>query len=207
MGRIYSAAEREHGLAALAACDGSPARAARQTGIPESTLRRWARAQTAAPPAADGDPLRATLAQVRQQLAVDALLLAQAVAAQIEGAPLNQLATALGTVIDRCLKVDEHLAGSVDEEHKGVIRIEYVYPDGSIHSSAPWATDDPEQPGALSCDRLRAALWQDGDGEDSAAGTGAAWGEVLVAGADLRDGESGVARPEDDAGRCALAGD
>ncbi len=131
--------------------------------------------------------------QLHQQLEQDALQLAQAIEAAIDGAPLNQLATALGTVVDRYLKLDEYLQSKQSQESEQVIRIEYQYPDGTIHSTPPWANDDYEIPGAIQSDRLRQTLRQDGIRQDDGYVNGATRQDVLVAGTDVSDGESGMA--------------
>jgi len=112
----------------------------------------------------------------------------------IAKAPLNQLASALGVLVDRYLKLDDAIPEQVGEQ---VIRLEYKYPDGSIHSTPPWAEDDSEQQSTLQSGGVRQTLRQDGDGQDRPDGSGLAGQTRLVARPDLPDGESGLAGFED----------
>lgn len=57
----------------------------------------------------------------------------------------NQRILALTTLLDRLMKLDEHLQPYLPVEQ--VMRIEYVYPDGSKHQVPPWydGNDDAEE--------------------------------------------------------------
>jgi len=162
------------------------------TDIPADTLRRWQRDHHANRAATR----EAQLFNLQDQLAENAQQLAQAIDAQIDSAPLNQLATALNAVIDRYLKLDEHLHTAPTER---VVRIEYQDAHGNIHKTPPWAKADPTADAPVQGGGLWTALWQDGDGQNPADTSGAQGRDDVVARADIWHGEPGVARPEDDA--------
>ena len=121
MSHRYTAEQKQQALDVLESCGEDTALASAQTGIPAATLRRWvnqerknrrARAQK-------------QIERAHIQLADDAFRLSAAIGETIEGAPLNQLATALNAVIDRYLKLDEHLATCVHRpaRHGNVMRV------------------------------------------------------------------------------------
>lgn len=163
-----------------------------ETGIRVPTLKKWAQAQRAQ----QMEHLHENVQDLHLQLAQSALHLAQAIDGAIDGAPLNQLTSALGTVIDRFLKIEEHLSQLDDQTSEQVIRVEYKDPDGSIHSTPLWARGDPDQPTAIQGRGVRQALWQDGDREDDRRAGSYEREGVLVARADLSDGDASLARPE-----------
>lgn len=116
------------------------------------------------------------LDKVRRQLTEKAAELIVALDAEaIVQAPLNQRAAALGVVVDRLLKLHslsqslEAAAQLEGETSEKVIRIEYQYPDGSLHAAPPWADADPGHGGALQSGGLWSAFRQDDPGPDSAA--------------------------------------
>lgn len=105
------------------------------------------------------------MAKIRRKLAETALELIDGLDAEaIANAPLNQRAQALGTVIDRLLKFEDELAAL--EPSEKVIRVEYQYPDGTLHDSPPWARGDSERSRPLSGGGMRSSLWQDRGRED-----------------------------------------
>ena len=137
MARQYTAAEKAAALERLAASGGSFVRVSRETGIPASTLRGWARQAgvlDAPPLPADAD----ALAQLQQALIRDAVALALSLDEAIDDAPLGQRAAALNQLIDKILKLADRLPAGGEQ----VIRIEYGDPDGTTHQAPPWARDD-----------------------------------------------------------------
>lgn len=130
------------------------------------------------------------LKKIHEQLEQDALLLSQAIQTAIDGAPLNQLATALNAVLDRYLKLKEYLR---EEEVERVIRVEYQYADGTIHSTPPWANADYAVTGEIPGDLLRETIRENGTRQDAGHINGTGRENMLVARADLPDGESGLA--------------
>jgi transposase-like protein len=204
MSRRYSYEEKRQALKCLEESGGDFRYAGQQTGIPVVTLRRWARRQREE----RGQRLRAEIERLHEQLVHNAVQLADLLERSIEDAPLNQVATALGGVIDRYLKIDEYLASTrPQEEREQVIRIEYLYPDGSIHNSPPWAAEDCDDESPVSRGGVWSPFWEDPGGQDNHRGNGYAGRDVLVVGSDVPDGKPGVARPEDDAAGYARAGD
>ena len=70
----------------------------------------------------------------------------QAISKQIEKAPLNQLSSALGVLVDRYMKVDEYLGEieqlsepETEEDTEKTVRIVYKSPNGSISRTPPWS--------------------------------------------------------------------
>jgi hypothetical protein len=171
--------------------------------IPETTLKRWQQQHHER----RAERLIEKIETLHEQLADDALQLAATMVRLIDDAPLNQVSSALGVVIDRFLKVEDYLKQTVEQHEEKVIRFEYKYPDGSIHGTPPWATDDPERDGAVSGGGVRSSLRQDGDGQDSVGGAGAARRANLVASAYVHDGEPGLARSESGAASGYGSGD
>ena len=161
---------------------------ARDLGIDESVLYRWRR-QTALPPAA-AEPEAAAAAsepaagpapddqtqRLRHKLLETALTLASAIGESSEGAPLNQLSAALGLVVDRLLRLEAARPPASTVQHEEVIRIEYIYPDGTRHTAPPWAEDDSAFAGPISRGRLRSPFWQDRNSQADDSGTGPARG-------------------------------
>lgn len=199
MTRRYTYEEKRAALDTLAANGNDIPATSRATGIRRDTLRAWKRRHDEQ----RAERLYARIERLHEQLAENALGLAAALERSIESAPLNQVSTALGTLVDRYLKLDEYLeakqAHSTDERER-VYRIEYVYPDNTIHSSPPWARGRTDVFGPFQSSGVRTPVRQDGDGQDDDRGAGAEWDAVLVGRADVPDGEPGLARSENGAG-------
>jgi hypothetical protein len=173
-----------------------------RTDIPVSTLQRWH---------SQRDKLREeykqqlrdeaayTMALVHNRMADKAVELVNALDAdRIEKAPLNQVASALGVLIDRFLKLEEAQKESQASEEQ-VIRIEYYDAStGKVSQTPPWSESDSESSGTLQGRGLRATLRQDDDRPNYRNGKGVAWDADMVARSDLSDGESGLAGFEDD---------
>jgi transposase-like protein len=154
----YSDEEKQAALDCLAAHDGHFGETSAATGIPAATLRRWARQEQAQ--ALDLSQVKHTLTAFQNRwrsekvndpqeqaqldllllLTEDALLLADSIAEVIENAPLNQRASALSQVIDKILK----LAELQPENDTQIIRVEYVYPNGTVHAAPYGAEADSE---------------------------------------------------------------
>ena len=178
--------------------DGDVAAVSDATRIPEAELWRWLR---------DEDRLRRAYGLRRQrqvdrlavELQLDMLSRAQAILKQMDGdklakAPLNQLASAAGSLVSYALKLAEAIE-EIDEDQaqEKVIRIEYSS-DGAPAAAPHWAESGEEAWRALQGGGLRPALGQDRAGQNGHSGTrdpGAASG--LVVGADALDGEPDLA--------------
>ncbi len=114
--------------------------------------------------------------ELRQILLDIALDLARAIRETTASAPLNQLSAALGLVIDRLLRLEALAPRSATPAGQEVIRIEYLDPDGTPHSTPPWARDDSAFEEPVSRGRVRSPFWQDRDGQADDPGDGPARG-------------------------------
>ena len=178
--------------------DGDIAAVSDALDIPESELREWLR---------DEDRLRRerNLRRQRQvdRLAVelqhDMLTRAQSILERVQGdkldkAPLNQLASAAGSLVSYALKLAEVIEEIDEEEEKEqVIRFEYSS-DGVAQEAPHWADSRAEAWRAIQSGSLRPALGQDRAGQNGHSGAcdlGPA--ADLVAGAVAADGEPGLA--------------
>ena len=129
-------------------------------------------------------------------MADKALDLVQAINEEaIAKAPLNQIASTLGVLVDRYLKLGDAVP---EDDTEKVVRFEYFY-DGSTHLAPPWANPDYRGPQTLQGGRVRSPLRQDDAGADYTNGkSDSSWDADLVAGPDLSDGGTGLARFEDE---------
>jgi hypothetical protein len=98
--RNYSDEDRANALAALDANGGNLMRTARQLGTPRKTLAEWARGRV---PAAVADLRHQKRGDLADRLEAVAHELLDALPAKIKDAPLNQLAVALGILIDKLI--------------------------------------------------------------------------------------------------------
>lgn len=199
MKKRYSLEEQIAALSALEEHGGDVATTATSTGIPAEALRRWYKQQAALQREyQQRQQAQAALlmTQVQRKLAEKSLQIVDALDEEhIAKAPLNQLATALGILIDRYLK----LTDDVPQDTEQVIRFEFQTPEGVISATPPWANHDTRTSSALQSGGVRTTLWQDDAGKTAADGKGALRRAAnVVAGADLSDGESGMAGFEDD---------
>lgn len=192
MAQNYSLSDKITALDALAAHNDDFDAASDACGVSIKTLRKWQQQEAA---------LRQQQAQqsiliARQQMADKALLLVQAIDEDIVAkAPLNQIASALGVLVDRYLKLEDAVP---DDDTEKVVRFEYFY-DGSTHVAPPWANPDYRSTEPLQGGRVWSPLRQDGAGTQYTNGkSDPAWDDDLVAGPDLSDGGSGLARFEDE---------
>lgn len=135
MARRYTPDEKQTALAALVQTGGSYNRAAALTGVSVRTLRQWERE------AAEADGER-VLADLRHRLIENVIQLADSLETKIDDAPLNQHASALAQLIDRLMKLAEKLPQTAPDD--GIRQIEYIYPDGSTHTTPPWARHDSD---------------------------------------------------------------
>jgi transposase-like protein len=187
MSRRYTTAEKQHALESLDANAGDIHPTSTQLGISAQTLRNWQRKHQEQQTQREAELAH----RLRHKLLKSAERLVDSLEAVIDNAPLNQRASALGAVIDRYLKLEAQLPE--DDNQEQVIRIEYRYPDNSIHATPPWAGEDSEDETTLPSRSLWETFRQDGDGEDAHYRNGAERRPVLVARPDLSDGESGLA--------------
>ena len=182
----------------IADMDGDVAAVSDALRIPERELRDWLR---------DEERLRRDYG-LRRQRQVDRLAVelqhemlarAQDILKQLKGekltkAPLNQLATAAGSLVSYALKLAEAIE-EIDEEEAQEQVIRFEYSSDGVPAAAPhWADSRSGAWRALQGGGLRPALGQDRAGQNGHSGArdpGAASG--LVAGADALDGEPDLA--------------
>ena len=199
MSRRYSLKTKINALNEIEEHDGDVARVAEFMEIPARTLGRWLR---------DERDLRRRYRKKRyrqrERLTIDLQfemlersksILARMDEDRLAKAPLNQLATALGSLVSHALKLEEVIE-DIDDEEEQVIRFEYYY-DGEVQDAPPWSGASEGRARAVQGGGLRQALGQDRAGQNGAAGDGNHTAEArLVAGADCDDGEPGMARSE-----------
>ncbi len=199
MKKRYSLEEQIAALSVLEEHGGDVVTAATSTGIPAEVLRRWHKQQ--ADLQRDYQQQQQAQAallmtQVQRKLAEKSLQIVDALDEEhIAKAPLNQLATALGILIDRYLK----LTDDVPQDTEQVIRFEFQTPEGVISATPPWANHDTRTSSTLQSGGVRAALRQDDAGKTAADGKNTVRRTAnMVARADVSDGEPSVAGFEDD---------
>jgi hypothetical protein len=171
-----------------------------KNSMPMSKLREWYREREAIRREYQQE-LRDAVADkmllVQQTMADKAALLVESIDAdRIKNAPLNQVASALGVLIDRYLKLQsgEHESSTGEQ----VFRIEYYDAStGKVSAAPPWARNHPESSSAVQSGGVRTTLRQDDDGANYRNGKSDPWDADMVAGSDVPDGESGLAGFED----------
>ena len=199
MKRRYSLNAKINALNQIDQLDGDLAFVSRQLGIPAKTLEKW-RAR---------EPELRHCYQERQWRYLDRLRfdlhaqMLERVAAILERmddsaiakAPLNQLNDALASLLSHIRKFEES-EQDLETPHETIKRAEFYY-DGQVQDAPPWAGASAGQPRAVQGGRLRPPLGQDRIGQNGASGRGSLVAETdLVAGADLHDGQPGLARLE-----------
>lgn len=200
MARRYTLDTKIGALNQLDQLDGDMLLVSEQLMIPIGTLRAWSRSE------ADlrrqyHDKHQRYVSRLKLDLQATLLQRGLDVLSRIDDealdkAPLNQLASALGVLVNHALKLEEDI--DEQEETERIIRVEYLY-DGSVHETPPWARDRDAASGTVQDCGLREALGQNGIGQadvtEQRIHTGETW---LVARADISDGESALAGAEDD---------
>lgn len=199
MSRKYSLDTKIMALNQIDRHDGDVALVSDLLEIPEGTLRGWQGGE---------DDLRGKFRQRQQrqrdrltvELQLGMLERAQAILRQLDEetlakAPLNQLASALGALVNQALKLEEAI-DEIDEQKEKVVRFEYYY-DGAVQAVPPWAGASAGFDRSLQSSGLREALGQDRARQDDPAAPSAEGRTAyLVAGADVFDGQPGLARFE-----------
>ncbi len=163
MSRRYSLSTKIKALNEIEEHDGDVARVAEFLEIPARTLQRWLH---------DEDDLRGMHRQKRNRqrdrLTIDLQfemlersksILARMDEDRLAKAPLNQLATALGSLVNQALRLEEVIE-DIDDEEEQVVRFEYFY-DGEVQDAPPWSGASEGRACALQGGRLREALGQD----------------------------------------------
>lgn len=158
MSRRYTQDEKAAYLAHLDDNYGNVTLTAIQTGIPSRTLYNWKRERklrrlqseppllhkkSAVPPpqtATNPDDTEAEYTRIRAEMMTHIDNLMSSLTDDPDTAHLRIIA--LTRLLDRVIKLE----ALTKRENIGekVIRVEYQYPDGSIHDVPPWARSDPE---------------------------------------------------------------
>lgn len=199
MSKRYTISEKANALFLLR--DKSIKEVCQEKGIPVSALRRWNKTRD--------EIIHAYYKDLNEE-GNHQLILAQKVMAdkihklvsaitdeRIAKAPLNQLSSTIGVLVDRYLKV--HDVKEIEKDSDAVHRIEYYNEStGEVSDAPPWSERDPDTGQPILSGIMRAALRENGTGKAPDYRTSMAWDEDMVAIPDLYDSESGVARPEND---------
>jgi len=196
MTRRYSLKSKIEALNEIDEHDGEVGRVSEFLEIPARTLRGWLQDEDALRRAYRGR-LKRQRDRLKLDLQLEMLKRGQSILARMDAetlakAPLNQLASALGSLVSHAMKLEE-VIDEIDEGEEKVVRFEFFY-DGQVQDAPPWAERGDGQPRAFQGGRLRPALGQDGAGQNGAsARDGAGWETGVVAGAHEHDGEPGLA--------------
>lgn len=200
MAKAYTLTQKIEALRLLDEMHSDMDEVSRELDIPKRRLSHWCRQREEIQREYTRflqDEATQMMAQVQYQAAEKALALINAIDEdRISKAPLNQLASAVGALVDRYLKLDDEIEVTENQQEK-VIRIEYYdATTGQISETPPWAEADSEQSGEVQGGRLREALRQNGNGENHFEREGAKWDENVVVGSDVSDGKPSLARFE-----------
>ena len=71
---------------------------------------------------------------------------------------------ALKAILDSVMKLEARMPQTAPQEK--VYRIEYKYPDGTLHRTPPWAKDDSGGDASLHSRRVWTPIWKDRVSED-----------------------------------------
>ena len=172
MARRYSLDAKVNALNQLEDNGGDVLLTSQWLDIPANTIRYW-RENEAALRHSHRQRQQMQMTRLRANLQLQMLERAQTVLGlmnpeTLAGAPVNQLVSALGSLVSHALKLEEANEHS-DEPQEQTIRFEYYY-GGQLHLAPPWAGGGEAQPDALQGRRLREALGQNGTGQNAAAG-------------------------------------
>ncbi len=194
MARRYTLDTKIHALNLLDEYDDDLVVVSQELNIPAMILNRWR---------AKEDDLRQDyqrklhdqFVRLKAELQVDMLERGKKIIScmddeTLEKAPLNQLATALGSLVNHALKLDEASEDTDEQTEEKVIRVEFLY-DGSVHKTPPWANTSLEQSSPIQDSSMRETVGKNGTREN---GTNvqriSRWETGLVASSDISDVKS-----------------
>ena len=175
-------------------------KASEVTGVSTRLIRKWEK---------DYDKIRVAyykylndeaehqLMVAQNRFADKIIMLTEAVTAdKIKNAPLNQIVGAIGTLVDRFLRI--HDAKEIEEpENQNRHIIEYYdATTGKNSRTPPWASRDSVDESALHDSYLWKTLWENRIGEAGHNGTGSEGENGVVARTHVSDGSTSLARPE-----------
>ncbi|GEM_PF-1153201 len=206
MARRYTLDTQIDALNKLDQLDGDILLASDALTIPAGTLRKWLKKE-ADIRRTHREKQRRHLARLKVDLQTNMLERGIAIVARMDDetldkAPLNQLASALGALVNHALKLEEDIDEyDEQEETEKVIRFEYYY-DGAVQDAPPWSGASEGKPRAVQGGRLRETLGENGTRKDTTIGerhqTRDAW---VVARPDLSNVDSTLEEYERDSGR------
>ncbi len=199
MARRYSLERKVKALNQIERQEGDIRRAGDVLGIPAETLRAWQRQEEELRrqyrKQSRGEWNRRLFDLQQEMLERSVAIMEQLDEERLAEASLNQLASALGNLVSQVLKLEEVIK-KIDDGKGHTTRFQYYY-DGQLHKAPPWADASEDKLRAFQDRRLRETLGEDGAWQDYFTGERANGGQArLVAGADLSDGEPGLAGSE-----------
>ena len=191
----YTQQQKSDALRQLRLCDNDFTQASTQTGIPTKTMRKWQVKHQSE----RAERLLARLQLLEEDLIENTLRIMESLEQVIENAPLNQRTSAVGTLIDRYLKVNEHLREVDAEDEMKEIPLVYYTSDApdTPQATPPWAEEDSDNAPSLQSGRVWSPVWEDRIGQGGTGGTGGEREDMLVARPHLLNGDAGLARFED----------
>lgn len=202
MARRYTLDTKIHALNQLDKHSNDMQRIADELSIPVSTLQKW-RTKASKLRSKYRRRNKRLATHLKSDLQVAMLDKSMAILQRmdddtLDNAPLNQLASALGALVNHAMKLEEALEEDDEqEEQEQVIRFEFVS-DGRVTETPPWTEDSPEESGEVQDSSVRETVGEDTTGEnqpnDRSRVSRDAW---LVASPDLPDVEPSLARFED----------
>lgn len=199
MARRYTLDTKIDALNQLDQLDGDILLGSETLKIPVGTLRHWLR---------DEDDLRRShsdkqerhLSRLKAELQTNMLekgldIVARMDDETLDKAPLNQLATALGALVNHALKLEEDIDDNHEQDEK-IVRFQFVSGD-RITRTPPWTVESTRESSTAQDSSVRETMGQNGTGKNNHAHRDAvsrdAW---LVAHPNLSDVESGLERLE-----------
>lgn len=202
MARRYTLDTKIHALNLLDEYDDDLVIVSQELNIPAMILNRW-RIKEDDLRRDHQQKLRSQFVRLKAELQVEMLERGKKIIAcmddeTLEKAPLNQLATALGSLVNHALKLDEASEDTDEQTEEKIVRFEYYY-NGSLQDAPPWAGTSEGLPRKVQSGGVRKTMGQNGTGKNDTDGerysTPDAW---LVADSDVSDVESGLAGFEDE---------
>jgi len=201
MARRYTLDTKIDALNQLDQCDGDLLRTSDTLDIPARTLRDWRNQEDDLRDAYNAKQRR-HLHRLKADLQTNMLERGMAIVARmddetLDNAPLNQLTSALGSLVNHALKLEEVIDETDEQEEKEhIVRFEYYY-DGEIHDAPPWANDSDETSSEIQSSRLREKMGQDTSGQTAHNGADLQRRDTwLVVDSNASDGNTDVARDE-----------
>lgn len=172
MARRYTIETKIHALNQLDQYDGDMLRISKELTIPVSTLTTW-RTKEADIRRNYRQKNQQQVTHLKSELQVQMFDMSQNILKYMDDdtlskAPLNQLASAIGSLVNHALKLEEAIE-ETDEQEEKIVRFEYFY-DGKVQDAPPWAGASEGLPRKVQGSCVRETLGEDGAGQDSTIG-------------------------------------